>query len=286
MRFYSVRQYRAWKGRALLPATIFLFLACLLALPARAADTLRVAGLEFDNVLVFGDVEVEISHGDEVELLLRGSAIDLEQQPFLVEGNNLVLGRSRGASGDAFSDVQFKLRTPALSHVEHRGSGDVYIQSFEGERLFVSLAGSGQVRLFAQRAGSMILQLSGSGDLQAAGITAETVKVSLSGSGEVQLGRIDARDMEVALRGSGDISVSDEGQLETLEVNIIGSGDVRMSSLHARSAEVNIVGSGDARVGVVEDLDVNILGSGDVRFAGEPRISQSILGSGDLRATR
>ena len=53
-----------------------------LALAADAGEMRRVEGLDFDHVDVMGSVKVEISQGDEPQLLLYGSAKDLDREPF------------------------------------------------------------------------------------------------------------------------------------------------------------------------------------------------------------
>lgn len=263
---------------------------CLVALVALAlplqAETRRVEGLEFDAVLVYGDVEVEISQGEPTELQLRGDPEDLDKQPFLVEDDTLVLGYSREHRHESFSGVKFRLVTPRLSHLELKGSGDVYVKPLETGELFVSVAGSGRVRLFDVGADEITLQMNGSGTIQAAELVGHEFVVALSGAGDIQLGSIEAETAEISLRGAGDVTLAEGGAANYLEISILGSGDVDFRGLDSGRAEVNIVGSGDARIGAVDDLEVNILGSGDVVFRGDPRIDQTVLGSGDLRNER
>lgn len=249
--------------------------------------TWQVEGLQFDAVIVLGDVDVEISQGDDTELLLRGDQRDIDLQPFIVDGDTLVLGRSREARGKDFSGVKFRLITPRLEHLELKGSGDVYVRPFESDSLFLSAAGSGTVRLFEIRAGGTTLQLSGSGTIQLAKLVTRELAVALSGSGDVQLGDVDADIAEIAVRGSGDITLESGYRVDEVEISIVGSGDVDFRHMDAGHAEINIVGSGDARIGEIEVLDVNILGSGDVVYRGDPEIDQDVLiGSGDLRRER
>jgi hypothetical protein len=257
-----------------------------IALPLHAQETQRVEGLEFGPVLVYGDVEVKISQGAETELLIRGSAEDLAKQPFLVEDGSLVLGYSRGNKHADFRGVKFLLTTPSLSHLELKGSGDVYVTPRETGDLMVSVTGSGRVRLFEIKGQDLTLQMSGSGAIQAAELTGHDLVVMLAGSGDIQLGQLAVESAELTVRGSGDITLAQDSSTTDLELNIVGSGDVDVRSLDSQRAEVNIVGSGDARIGAVAELEVNILGSGDVGYRGDPKIEQTVLGSGDLRKER
>ena len=113
-------------GRALRGALLLL-----LALPvfaSTAAETRRVEGLEFDNILVYGSVEVEVSQGDAVLLQLRGDAASLAKQPFFIDDRRtLVLGRTADSSSDSFTDVKYRLTVVELNHIELVGSGEVYL---------------------------------------------------------------------------------------------------------------------------------------------------------------
>ena len=113
----------------LLPKCGLLLLSLLPVLAASAAETRRVEGLEFDNILVYGSVEVEISQGDAVVLQLRGDEDDLDKQPFFVDDRKtLVLGRSGAEKGDRFGGVKYRLTVVELKHVELFGSGEVYVK--------------------------------------------------------------------------------------------------------------------------------------------------------------
>ncbi|TXS95226.1 DUF2807 domain-containing protein [Parahaliea maris] len=287
---YSDNPRPRWKGGPMLTGGLA-FLAAALAsvlfsLPAHA-ETWQVEGLKFDAVIVLGDVDVEISQGDDAELLLRGDQRDIDLHPFILDGDTLVLGSSREARSRDFSGVKFRLITPKLEHLELKGSGDVYVKPFESESLFVSAAGSGTVRLFEIKSDDTTLQLSGSGTIQLAKLLTRELAVSLSGSGDIQLGDVDADIAEVAVRGSGDITLESGYRVDEVEISIVGSGDVDFRHMDAGHAEINIVGSGDVRIGEIEVLEVNILGSGDVVYRGDPEIDQDVLiGSGDLRRER
>lgn len=266
--------------------SLLLVLAATLIAASARAETRRVDGLQFDSVLVYGDVEVEVSQGEPTALYVRGESETLDMKPFLMEDNSLVLGYSREHRGESFSGVKFRLVTPRLSHLELKGRGDVYIKPLDTGDLFISSAGSGRIRLYEVRGRDITLQLSGSGAIQAAGLAGNVIAIALSGSGDIQLGEITAGDLEVSVRGSGDVNLAEGGATEGLEVNIVGSGDVLLTELSAGRAEINIIGSGDAAIGEVNDLEANILGSGDVLYRGTPTIDQTILGSGELRGER
>lgn len=246
-------------------------------------ETRRVEDLEFDRVLVYGGVDVEIRQDEDTEVLVRGRAKDLDQEPFFVDGDTLVIGRTKARRHNDFRSVRFKIALPHLRHLQLKGSGDVYVKPLEAGELFVSLQGSGDIKLYGVDGEEVILRMSGSGDIQAAKMEAEELEVMVAGSGDIRLGSIDADTAMATISGSGDIATKGRGQCRALEVNVVGSGDVDMRGVDSDELEVNIVGSGSTRVGEVrEHLGAIIMGSGDVHFSGDPRIERTILGSGEL----
>ncbi len=260
-----------------------LFLLMAIAAAASGAQTLRVEGLEFERVLVFGSAQVEVSQGDEPLLLMQGREEDLQKQPFFVKGDVLVLGRTQKGARRDFKGLKFKLTVRDLSQVELKGSGEIYVKPLQVRDFFASVDGSGDIKLFEVVGRDIKIHLGGSGDIQAVRVEAETLRVVLSGSGDIALGDFSARELELTLNGSGDISLNESGSADIAEINLVGSGDIDLEGLSVDGAEVNIMGSGDIDLGDVLSLEANILGSGDVTYMGNPEIEQSTLGSGSLR---
>jgi hypothetical protein len=266
-------------SRVLVYSALFLLCAMLVSLSSRA--DWQVEGLEFSRVLIMGSADVEISQGDVSELLVRGSESDLDVQPFFVDGDTLVLGRSKKRHHD-FSGLKFKLVVTDLEHLQVSGSGEVYVKPLTVEDFYVSVEGSGEVKLYGVRGRDLTIMVSGSGEAQAVDLVGVDVQFVVSGSGELFVGKLKATTLETSISGSGDVSVQKKGEVNELKINIAGSGDVDLEDLAAESVRVNIAGSGTASVRASKQLDVNIMGSGDVYYHGSPDISQSILGSGDV----
>lgn len=266
-------------SRVLVYSALFFVCAMLVSLSSRAGW--QVEGLEFSRVLVMGSAEVEISQGEVPELLVRGSESDLDIQPFFVDGDTLVLGRSKKQHHD-FRDLKFKLVVTDIDHLQLNGSGEVYVKPLTVEDLYVSVEGSGEIKLYGVSGRDLTIMVSGSGEAQVVDLVGSEVKIVVSGSGELYVGKLKAKNLEASISGSGDVSVQKKGEVNHLKINIAGSGDVDMENLAAESVGVNIAGSGTALVRASKDLDVNIMGSGDVYYHGSPDVSQSILGSGDV----
>ncbi len=267
-------------NRVVIYSSLFLLCALLLSLPSRA-ETVQVHGLDFGRILVHGSVDVEVSQGDEPELVIRGKNSDLEQHPFFTDGDTLVLGRNQQHHSN-FGNLKFKVTVANLEQLQLHGSGDVYVKPLVVEDLYVSVDGSGDIKLFGVRGRSLILKVSGSGDIRAVTLDAEEVKLVVSGSGDLQIGELHAEWVKASLSGSGDIGVENGGTVMEMDINIVGSGAIDFEAVSARIASVNIVGSGTVTLDVADELDVNIMGSGEVMCHGSPDVSQSVLGSGEV----
>jgi hypothetical protein len=278
---FDRRRKQLLEGRIeirMLVAVAFLLCASFSAIVHAA--TRSVEGLEFDTVVIWGSVEVEIRQRDRTELRYRGDSDDLEPEPFRLEDGSLHLGRNR--SGERVKRVRYKLTVTDLRQLSLQGSGEVYIKPLTVEHLDISLPGSGEIKLYDVNVGNLTLRNVGSGEILAASVVSENLEVVLSGSGDIDLGEVRSDTVEVNLNGSGDISVDDDGETRKLKVNLVGSGDIDLAELRAADVLVNIIGSGDASVWADESLNVSILGSGDVDHRGNAEPDVSVLGSGEV----
>jgi hypothetical protein len=279
--------------RMLLPALLFLLFASMSALGvgARAAEeTRRVEGLFFDEIEVRGDMEVEISQDDSMELQLRGAQEDLNESPFYLKGSTLVLGKANKYFARESKGIKARVTLPTLTELKVDGSGNVYVTAFvlseseRGEAPRISADGSGDVKLFSLTGPALELRVKGSGMIKAVDVFVDDLEALVGGSGDLFMQNVKAQTGELVITGSGDLTVTDSGFISDLEVSVVGSGDARLSPLDCDRAEVNIVGSGDASIGTVNNtLNASILGSGDIRYGGKPEVEKALLGSGEVR---
>jgi hypothetical protein len=272
------------------PLVMFLAAIVTLAPLASAEDEVRrVEGLDFDRVVLVGDIRVEVSQGETCELQLRGDPEDLDQDPFYVSRGRLILGKSRGGRRLRGDDLRFRVILPELRELRVDGSGRAYVRSFEvpedfEEPVELSVDGSGDMRVYAFDGPSLRLRVRGSGDLKVADLKVDQLKAVVSGSGGLYIRRVESDSAEFLATGSGDVRVTEEGVIRDLEISVIGSGDADLDSVATDLAEVNVVGSGDVSLGTVgKVLSASILGSGDIRYRGEPVIDETVLGSGEIR---
>lgn len=280
--------------RKLLAASAILGVTVLTTSPViyAADETRRVEGLSFNEVLVLGSAEVEISQGDAIELQLRGPADELERQPFYVKRDTLVLGArsERNSKKNDDSSVRFRVVMPALEELTVKGSGEIYLKPFvfdspssrRGQILTVK--GSGEINAFDLQGTELEVRVEGSGDIRVVSVDVDDFEAVVAGSGNLFIETVKAQMGEFVVTGSGDLRVTEEGFVEELEVNVVGSGDIRMSKVNSLRAETNIVGSGSASIGDVrEQLNASILGSGDVSYSGAAEVERVELGSGEVR---
>lgn len=263
--------------------------ALLAALPVVADEMRRVEGLAFSRVILVGTSEVEISQGEVHELQLRGDARDLDDAPFYVSGDGLVLGKSRRNRSRNYPDVRFRVILPALQEVRVSGSGEAYVREFvqdlrDDEPVRFRVDGSGNIRLFGIDAPAVELRVKGSGDLKAVRVIADSIEAVVSGSGDLFIGEIRADEGEFVVTGSGDLQVTKPGFVRDIEVSVVGSGDASLDDVASEVAEANIVGSGTATIGeCANSLEASLLGSGDVRYRGDPEVESTSFGSGEVR---
>ena len=254
------------------------FLACAGISAVVHADTRAVEGFEIDEVVLRGS-----TFGDLNRLLVKGDTDALDREPFYVRGSTLRLGYTD--DGRSVRGVKYLLEVQDLKEISLQGSGDIWVDPVDTDRLEVNVEGSGTIRLHSVKARDLTVEVAGSGTIQLASCDVENLDVELAGSGDIDLGKITAREMNVDMAGSGDIvgtRESEDGMVEELDISVAGSGDIDLSSLPAKRVDVDILGSGDVMVWAVETLDAGILGSGDVLYRGDPRVDASTMGSGDV----
>ena len=275
-----------------LTAGLLSFMSSCVAVADDDDEVRRVSGLEFDGVVVVGDIEVEISQGDTCELQLRGDPDDLDKEPFYLSKGQLIVGKSRRGSTRFDDDLRVRVFLPELRDLRLKGSGKAYVRAFEAQDAAsgpakFSLDGSGDVRIYAYRGRSLRLDVRGSGDFKVADLEVEDLKALVSGSGDLFIRRLTAEAAEFVVTGSGDLRITEGGHIDEVEVSVIGSGDADLDDLSTDLAEVNVVGSGSVDMGEVRKaLSASILGSGDVYYSGDPVVDKTAFGSGEVRQRR
>lgn len=254
--------------------------------------TQRIVGLEFDRVIVVGDLEVEIRQETETELQVRGDAESLDERLFYVRDNTLVLGARAGELRIRKGEQPTRMRVamPALQELRLKGAGEVYLQPFQfrensaGSWPLIALEGSGRISAFALMGTALEMRVKGSGNVRVEQIEVDDLEIVIAGGGNAFVQTLNALDGEFVVTGSGDLEVTRASHVTQLEVSVVGSGDAQLTPLDSMRAEINVVGSGSVAVGqIFEQLNASVLGSGDISYAGDPQVERVELGSGEVR---
>lgn len=200
----------------------------------------------FDSVSLGGHHNVIVRVGPAASVRAEGPANEIERLKIEVKDGDLHIGTNKDRKwsvnfGGSREPVTIYVTTPSLAAASIGGSGDMRIDTVQGEGFAASIGGSGDMQIASLRVRSADFSVAGSGGIRATG-SADRTSVSIAGSGDVELGGLQTRDADVSIVGSGDVSV---GATETADVSIMGSGDVTVTG--SARCSISKMGSGDVR---------------------------------------
>ena len=201
----------------------------------------------FDRVELAGSQNVIVKVGGAPSAYAEGDTGLLERLEVKVENGVLRIGQKKGKWSFGWSKdhapITVHVSAPSLKGAEVAGSGDMKIDTVQGDEFAASIAGSGELEVASLRAKSTSFSIAGSGGVSAAG-AAETTDISIAGSGDVRVGGLEVKRAKVSIAGSGNVEAR---AMETADISIMGSGD----AVIAGTAKCNVskMGSGDARCG-------------------------------------
>lgn len=201
----------------------------------------------FDRVELAGSQNVVVKVGGAPSAYAEGDTGLMERLEVRVENGVLRIGQKKGKWSFGWSKdhgpITVHVTTPSLRGAEVAGSGDMKIDTVQGDDFAASIAGSGELEVAALRAKSTSFSIAGSGGVSAAG-TAETADFSIAGSGDVRAGGLQVRRAKVSIAGSGNVEAK---ATETADISIMGSGDAVITG--TAKCNVSKMGSGQARCG-------------------------------------
>ncbi|MBB5205717.1 hypothetical protein HNQ51_003044 [Inhella inkyongensis] len=172
---------------------------------------------------------LRVQADDNIEPLIQTS----------VEGDTLVIGVRAGASFSSRQSLRVAVDFKRLQGLMVRGSGDVRLDQYKGDRLELDMSGSGDVAVGLVEARELSARLSGSGDLRVAGAV-ERQDFHLSGSGDVDAASLSGQQVRAKLSGSGDLRL---GVAQELDADLSGSGDLAYAGRPKVKSQVS--GSGE-----------------------------------------
>jgi len=198
---------------------------------------------DYDQIKVFGNLEVELVRGREGELKLQGEENLLEYIRTMVVGKSLKIKVKQGFDIRPSKNQMLIITVPFedLNEISLAGSGGIYTSDV---------------------------------------IKAVHLKTNLEGSGNIKLS-LSANKLSATVSGSGDMVL--DGSVDKFEGTLIGSGDIRAFKLKAKNASASVTGSGDFQLTATSSLKAAVMGSGDIYYKGNPdKVDKKVAGSGNI----
>lgn len=199
------------------------------------ADT---ALANFTELVVAGPDEVIVQKGDTASIKAEGDAGTLDGLRYILDGDDLVVGRKNGASG---APVKIIITVPSLSDVTLAGSGRVQVAELSGDNVEWTIAGKGDLKVATVTAKSMEGTIAGSGDATLSAGTVDTADVTIAGAGNINAEGVTARTADISIVGSGNVAMN---VTESADTNIIGSGNITVTG----GAKCNVSKTGSGKV--------------------------------------
>ena len=204
----------------------------------KAVDDTRAVPV-FSRIRLEGPFNLRAGQSDSTTVSVRADDNLVSQVITEVEGDTLVIRSRPGHSIRSRQPLLVTVSASNLAGVDMRGSGDLWLQGFKGERFELQLRGSGDARLNDLALRTLVVSLAGSGDITAQG-RCDDAQLSIAGSGDLHMADLQTLRTSVGIAGSGDARVH-----ATLAINasVAGSGDVRYSG-NPGSVKSSVAGSG------------------------------------------
>lgn len=197
----------------------------------------------FKSISLDVSADLTLIQGSPQQIILKGSAREIERILTVVEGTNLV--------------IKAKNKFVNLNKIK------IYVTMAEVEGLTIS--GSGTiVSQNSIKTNNLGLAISGSGDIVISDLSANTISSAISGSGSIRLN-------------------GQNNKIKSQDIAISGSGDIYAENLETENITVAINGSGSCHVFASNVLNAEIAGSGDVLYKGKPGVNANVSGSGKVK---
>lgn len=221
--------------------TSLAILFALTAAPALAAER-NFPVSDFDQVVLSGSTNVEVTTGGRLSVVAEGADADLDRMDIRVDGNRLLIGTKRGNwTWSSRNGVKVRVSVPNLSGAVISGSGEMDINRVRGP-FSGRVSGSGDLSVASVEATSLNLAISGSGDIDIGGGRCTTGSFATTGSGDIDAGKVRCETVTATVTGSGNI----DGQAtQTATLKVTGSGNVRITG--GARCTTSTTGSGTTR---------------------------------------
>ncbi|MEW5248510.1 GIN domain-containing protein [Microbulbifer sp. 2201CG32-9] len=223
----------------------------------------------FERVVLEGASSLEITQGDNFEVVATGPAEAIQYAHAEVRGDTLELGvtskRKRFFGVLTVIDdhkVEFKVTLPQISAILVSGPGEARADTIESKELELRVTGSGDLEVDKLAAESLLAAITGSGDLTLGTVLAVSGETAITGSGDLRLDSYAGESLAARIKGSGDMLIN--GRVSKLAVSVMGSGDFIGRNLLSDKATGSVMGSGDIVLRNPGQQSFSVMGSGDV----------------------
>lgn len=220
-------------------------LIALLSLSSAAdAETRRIGLTSFENLVVIGDIVVEVVPDYRISALVDASRDAIERLEMDVTEHTLTIRIGNdgpyGVSTAPVGPVHIRLSAQNLQQISLLGSGVLHAARLEGEDVRIRLSGAGEVAATIAAGGNVTVRADGAGNVQLAGRT-DSLTASVSGAGAIDASGLVARDMTLRASGTGSSRFT---AAQTANLTVSGAASVAVAG-RARCTITNL-GSGNA----------------------------------------
>ena len=193
----------------------------------------------FNKVKSSGDFEVQITKGDQLEVLINAEENILPYISTSVTDNTLLIDIPGLHNVKNRMPMTVYITIPELISVKQSGSGNISADYFTAETMELFISGSGSISS-AVDADVLYATISGSGSLLISGDSGES-NLTISGSGNIDSSNLMVNKCNAHISGSGNMQVN---ALKSLYARISGSGNIYYYG--NPNIELSISGSGKA----------------------------------------
>ena len=198
------------------------------ALPASAAER-NFMVTDFTKIRVDGPYSVKLATGVPPSAKATGSSAALDNLSVQVEGQTLVIRKSRsgwgGFPGDNPGPVAIVVGTHDLTAIWLNGSGGLKVNAVDGPSLDISLVGAGSVAIDKLKVDHVGIGVSGAGSAVLGG-TANEAAATASGTSSIVAQELTVKNATIGASGAGVVKLT---AINTVKVTGEGAVTVELS---------------------------------------------------------
>jgi len=178
---------------------------------------------DFDEIVLHGSYEFELTAGEEYAVKLTGDQALLERVRTRVTDGRLEIGPKGDTARNDLKDLQLSVKLPALATFTVNGAADADLKQIDSDTLTLIINGAGRI-VAAGRCGRLSVTTNGAGDVNARELRCEEAAVAINGAGDTTV--YAAKRVTTTIAGVGDIVVY--GDPQSVQRSEAGFGSVKI----------------------------------------------------------